>query len=137
MSLSPDSLLLLQPFAEGFTRPTFSHMRTLVYGTLLASGRRTVAAALRAMGRGDERHFTTYHRVLNRAVWSPFELSRILLRLLVMVFLSADAPLILLIDGTDVNVAGDDASPTKAASMMPYVRKAGTSQQVKASTGYA
>src|SRR5215470_1842459 len=100
MSLSPDSLLLLQPFAEGFTRPTFSHMRTLVYGTLLASGRRTVAAALRAMGRGDERHFTTYHRVLNRAVWSPFELSRILLRLLVMVFLSADAPLILLIDGT-------------------------------------
>ncbi len=33
-------------------------------------------------------------------MWSPFELSRILLRLLVMVFLSADAPLILLINGT-------------------------------------
>jgi hypothetical protein len=72
MSVSPESLLLLQPFAEVFTRPTFCHMRTLVYGTLLTSGRRTVAAALRAMGRGEERHFTTYHRVLNRAVWSPF-----------------------------------------------------------------
>jgi len=66
MSLSPESLLLLQPEASVFTRPTFCHMRTLVYGTLLASGRRTVTAALRAMGRGEERHFTTYHRVLNR-----------------------------------------------------------------------
>jgi len=100
MSLSPESLLLLQPFAEAFTRPTFFHMRTLVYGTLLASGRRRVAAALRAIGRGDERQFTTYHRVLNRAVWSPFHLSRILLGLLVMAFLAPDAPLILLIDGT-------------------------------------
>jgi hypothetical protein len=100
MSLTPESLLLLQPFTEVFTRPTFCHMRTLVYGTLLASGRRTVAAALRAIGRGDERHFTTYHRVLNRAVWSPFHLSRILLGLLVMAFLAPDAPLILLIDGT-------------------------------------
>src|SRR5215471_6157375 len=100
MSLSPDSLMMLQPEAEAFTRPTFCHIRTLVYGTLLTSGRRTVTAALRAMGRGDERHFTTYHRVLNRAVWSPFRLSRILLGLLVMVFLTPDAPLILLIDGT-------------------------------------
>lgn len=100
MSLSPDSLLVLQPFAEAFTRSTFCHMRTLVFGTLLASGRRTVTAALRAMGRGDERHFTTFHRVLNRAVWSPLRLSRILLGLLVMAFLALDAPLILLIDGT-------------------------------------
>jgi DDE superfamily endonuclease len=100
MSLSPESLLLLQPEASAFTRPMFCHMRTLVYGTLLASGRRTVAAALRAIGRGDERHFTTYHRVLNRAVWSPFHLSRILLGLLVIAFLAPDAPLILLIDGT-------------------------------------
>ena len=45
MSLSLDSLLVLQPEASVFTRPTFCHMRTLVYGTLLASGRRTVTAA--------------------------------------------------------------------------------------------
>ena len=100
MSLSLDSLLVLQPEASVFTRPTFCHMRTLVSGTLLASGCRTVTAALRAMGRGDERHFTPFHHVLNRAVWSPFHLSRILLGLLVMAFLAPDAPLILLIDGT-------------------------------------
>jgi hypothetical protein len=58
MALVPDSLILLQPFAEVFTRPTFSHARALEYGTLLTSGRRTVLAALRAIGQGDERHFT-------------------------------------------------------------------------------
>jgi len=100
MSLFPDSLLVLQPEASVFTRPTFCHIRTLVYGTLLASGHRTVTAALRAMGRGNERHFTTFHRVLNRAVWSPLHLSRILFGLLVMAFLAPDAPLILLIDGS-------------------------------------
>ncbi len=76
-------LSLLQPFAVVFTASTFAHALTLVHGTLLASGRRTVAAALRAVGRGDERHFTTYHRVLNRSRWSPLRLSRILLHLLV------------------------------------------------------
>jgi hypothetical protein len=48
MSFFPDSLLVLQLFAGVFTRPTFSHMRTLVYGILLASNRRTVTTALRA-----------------------------------------------------------------------------------------
>lgn len=70
MSLSPESFLLLQPEASVFTQPMFCHMRILVYGTRLSSGRHTVTAALRAIGRGNERHFTTYHRILNRAVWS-------------------------------------------------------------------
>jgi hypothetical protein len=73
-SSSDPVLMLLQAFAEVFTRPTFSHVLLLVCGTLLASGRRTITAALRAVGQGKERHFTTYHRVLNRAVWSPFSL---------------------------------------------------------------
>jgi len=41
-----------------------------------------------------------FHRVLNRVVWSPLHLSRMLLGLLVMAFLAPDAPLSLLIDGT-------------------------------------
>src|SRR5258707_3304527 len=78
----------LSAFAIAFTRPTFEHMQVLVTGTLLTSGRRTVAAALRAVGLGEERHFTTYHRVLNRAVWSPLCLSRILLQLRITAFLT-------------------------------------------------
>src|SRR3954470_18782257 len=83
-------LSLLTPFAVAFTAPTFRHVLVLVSGTILASGRRTVAAALRAVGLGEERRFTTYHRVLNRDVWSAPALSRLLLDLLVRTFLAPD-----------------------------------------------
>jgi DDE superfamily endonuclease len=94
---------LLTPFAVAFTAPTFRHALILVSGTLLASGRRTVAAALRAVGLAEERHFTRYHRVLNRAVWSSLVLSRLLLALLVRAFvdpLGPDAPIEVVVDGT-------------------------------------
>jgi hypothetical protein len=90
----------LTPFAVAFTAPTFRHALVLVSGTILASGRRTVTAALRAVGLGEERRFTTYHRVLNRDVWSALVPSRILLDLLVRTFLAPDAPLELVVDGT-------------------------------------
>ncbi len=80
-SPSPAVVDLLQIFAVAFTRPTFAHVRVLVFGTILAPGQRTVAAALRAVGLRDDRHFTTSHRVLNRAHWSPLRLSRLLLAL--------------------------------------------------------
>lgn len=91
---------LLATFAVAFTRPTFAHVLVLVYGTILAPGRRTVTAALRAVGLQDERRFTTYHRVLNRARWRPLRLSRLLLGLLVRTLVPAGAPLLLVIDGT-------------------------------------
>ena len=93
-------LSVLAPFAVAFTAPTFRHVLVLVSGTILASGRRTVASALRAVGLGDERRFTTYHRVLNRDVWSALVLSRLVLDLLVRTFLASDAPLELVVDGT-------------------------------------
>ncbi len=97
---SPAIVAILATFAPAFTAPTFAHAQVLVYGTLLAVGRRTVTAALRAVGLADERHFTTYHRVLNRAVWSPLTLSRLLLGLLVGTFLAPGAPLVVVIDET-------------------------------------
>src|SRR3954471_20071961 len=93
-------LSVLMPFAVAFTAPTFRHVLVLVSGTILASGRRTVAAALRAVGLGEERRFATYHRVLNRGVWSALAVSRLLLDLLVRTFLASDAPLDLVVDGT-------------------------------------
>jgi hypothetical protein len=97
---SPIIVPFMRPFAIAFTRPTFEHVLTLMGGTLLASGRRTVASALRAVGLIDERHFTTYHRVLNRAVWSPLHLSRILLGLVIDAFVAADQPLVMAVDDT-------------------------------------
>ena len=97
---SPGIVPFVRPFAVPFTRPTFDHAVTLLSGTLLASGRHTVASALRAIGLIDERHFTTYHRLLNRAVWSPLQLSRILLGLVIDAFVAADQPLIIAVDDT-------------------------------------
>ena len=62
---------MLHAFAPAFTAPTFAHALVLLYGTILTVGRRTVAAALRTMGLADDARFGTYHRVLNRARWSP------------------------------------------------------------------
>ena len=99
-NFTPVTLRLLAVFAPAFTAPTFAHALTLVCGAIRAPGRRTVAAALRAVGLDDERHFTTYHRVLNRAAWSPLALSKVLLGLILTAFVDADAPLLLVIDDT-------------------------------------
>jgi hypothetical protein len=97
---SPAIIQILQAFAPAFTAPTFANALVLLYGAILTVGRRTVAAALRAVGLADHPHFGTYHRVLNRARWSPLRLSRLLLGLLVATMLAPDAPLVLLVDET-------------------------------------
>src|SRR5215469_9123852 len=89
MELIPTRLLtILYTFTPAFTSPPFAHACDLLVGTLLTSGRRTVASALRAIGHEQDRHFTTYHRILNHAAWSPLLLSRLLLRLLLTTFWS-------------------------------------------------
>ena len=60
-------------FAPVFSRPIWQHVKVLLTGAVLAPGKRTVTAILRIMGRRAEPNFQTYHRVLNRAVWSPLE----------------------------------------------------------------
>jgi hypothetical protein len=91
---------LLWQFAGIFTAPTFLLGVVLLYGAILCPGRRTVSAALRVMGLADERHFTNYHRVLNRARWSMWLASKVLLALLVAHFVPAGLPVVLLIDET-------------------------------------
>jgi len=87
-------------FSVAFTAPTFSKVLVLIFGTILAPGRRTVTAALRMMGLGNDPHYSKYHRVLNRDRWSPWLVSKVLLRLIVMIFIAAEAPLLLVIDET-------------------------------------
>ena len=74
-------------FAPVFSRPVWQHVKVLMTGAVLAPGQRTVTAILRIMGRSAASDFQIYHRVLNRAVWSPLTASRLLLRLLVAVFI--------------------------------------------------
>jgi hypothetical protein len=75
----PDPILqVLAPFAPRFSDRVWRQAQILLLGAMLTPGARTVTAALRVMGLATERHFTNYHRVLNRATWSARQGSRIL-----------------------------------------------------------
>ncbi len=100
MSLSPEILSVLAIFQSAFTSPTWDKAQVLLIGTLLARGRRTVTAALRQMGRGQEEDFSLYHHVLNRAQWSLLELSQLLLQALIKAFVAASGSLTFVIDET-------------------------------------
>jgi hypothetical protein len=91
---------VLAVFRPWFTAPTWRKLMTLLTGTLLAQGRRTVAAALRASGNGMAANWSTFHQVLNRARWSPLAVSRQLLLLIVETFVPAEASVDLVIDET-------------------------------------
>ncbi len=100
MPLSPEIVAVLSIFQSAFTSPTWEKAQVLVVGTLLARGQRTVTAALRQMGRGQEEDFSLYHQVLNRARWSPLELSRLLLHALLKAFVTVGGSLTFVIDET-------------------------------------
>lgn len=94
-----DYLSLIQCFAPHFSNAVWRHAQVLLIGAILVPGRRTVTAVLRIMGLSTERQFQTYHRVLNRAVWSSWALSRRLLGMLIQAFASS-GPVICGLDDT-------------------------------------
>lgn len=98
---------VMSMFSIAFTKPTYEKAIVLIMGAILAPGRRTVAAALRAAGLDQEKHFTNYHRVLNRANWSPMVLSRLLLQLIIQQCVADGEPIWLLIDDTLERRRGD------------------------------
>ena len=91
---------LLAPFTLLFSERVWPHAQVLLVGTILTPGKRTVGAALRVMGLGRTQRYQRYHRVLNRAVWSSREASRVLLGLLVKTFLAEGKPLVIGLDET-------------------------------------
>jgi len=97
---------LLLAFSPLFSRPVWHHAQLLMLGAILTRGKRTVTSALRAVGLARERHFTNYHRVLNRAVWCTWFAAKVLLGLLVAL-LPAEAPLQVLVDETIERRNGD------------------------------
>src|SRR5512142_1442701 len=99
MDLPPEMVAILASFAPLFSDRIWVKAQTLAIGTLLATGNRTVCAALRIMGLGQERHFTNYHRVLNRDAWSCLAAGQILLGRIVAV-LPRDWPIVLAADDT-------------------------------------
>ncbi len=99
--IPPGSILpALEAFRPEFTPRTWPRAVTLILGTILARGRRTVAAALRQMGLHDDPNFSSYHQVFNRAVWSPLRLARRLLSAAIAAFVPPGTGLTFAIDET-------------------------------------
>jgi hypothetical protein len=99
VNLSSEICTIIGPFAHVFSTRVWQHVQLLIIGAILAPGKRTITSVLRVTGKSDEAHFTNYHRVLNRAVWSSLHASRILLMLLVRLGVP-NGPLIFGIDDT-------------------------------------
>jgi hypothetical protein len=90
-------MAILTTFAPVFSRPVWAHVQVLLLGAILAPGQRMVTSALRALGLDHLPSFQTYHRVLNRDVWSGLRLSRLLLGLLLAAF-APEGPVVIGID---------------------------------------
>lgn len=90
----------ISAFAPMFTKKVFKHVKTLLMGSLLVVGRRTVCSALRVMGLAHEKQFHKYHRVLSKAKWSAYQGSRILLDLLISSLVPDSDPLVFGLDET-------------------------------------
>ena len=62
MPTLPDAIVpILAPFVTLFTIPTWQKAQLLMVGAILATGQRTVAAALRVMGRRDQEDYARCH----------------------------------------------------------------------------
>ena len=85
-TLPSEYTTILTTFAGLFSKRIWQHVQILLTGAILAPGQRTVTAVLRIMGLSAEKHFQNYHRVLNRAIWSSREASRLLLGMLIRAF---------------------------------------------------
>src|ERR671921_569995 len=86
-------------FAPLFLQRSWRRAEVLLVGAILAPGTRTVTGILRIAGRGRERRFANYHRILNRAAWNPRAASRLLLVLLLDAF-APRGPVLLGLDDT-------------------------------------
>ena len=97
----PQSMVpVLEPFRMLFHPKTWAKAQVLVAGAVLSPGKRTVTSALRVMGLTEGSNFAVYHHVLNRASWSPLQVSRQLLCLLLQYLNAGDDPLVFGIDET-------------------------------------
>ena len=99
LQLPPRFATVILSFAPLFFQRSWRHAEVLLLGAILAPGRRTVSRLLCISGLAQERHFVNYHRVLNRAVWSPRAAAAILFRLLLTAFVPR-GPVVLGLDDT-------------------------------------
>lgn len=93
-------ITVISAFAPLFSEAVWYYAQILLIGAILAPGKRTVSAVLYVLGQKDDAQYQNYHRVLNRAKWSSFSASKILLGLLVGAFVAVGVPVVIGADET-------------------------------------
>src|SRR5215213_564215 len=129
ITLPAELMAFIVAFAPLFSKPVFQHVKLLLAGAILATGKRTVTACLRITGKSADKHFQTYHRVLNRAQWSALEAARVLLGLLVAIF----APTGALVFGLDDTIERRRGEQIRAKGIYRDPVRSSHSHFVKAS----
>ncbi len=121
LNLPSHYLSLILSFAPLFSTAIWPYAQVLLIGAILTPGQRTVTAILRIMGLSDEKHFQNYHRVLNRAKWSSYLVSRILLGLLIQTFVPTGTIVMGVDDtierrrGANIKAKGIDREPVRSS----------------------
>lgn len=90
---------LVSAFSVAFTRPTFQRVLVLILGAILSLRHRTVTGMLRAVGPLARGHWSDFHRVLCRRVWSIWPLGKVLAAM-VLELIPADQPVVCPVDDT-------------------------------------
>jgi hypothetical protein len=90
---------LVSAFSVAFTRPTFQRALVLILGAILSLRHRTVSGMLRAVGPLAKGHWSDFHRVLCRRVWSCWPLGKVLAAL-VLELIPADQAVVCPVDDT-------------------------------------
>ena len=86
LQLPPRFATVILSFAPLFFQRSWRHARSTVAGCHFGAWQTHGASLLCITGLAQERHFVNYHRVLNRAGWSPRAAAAILFRLLLTAF---------------------------------------------------
>ena len=95
--------MMLVPFAEVFSQPSFHNFLFLIEGWVLAGARAMTSTALAAR-RDLPKHFATYYRFFSRAAWNADRVGDALLRLLLP--FAPEGPLVAAVDDTIARKTG-------------------------------
>jgi hypothetical protein len=96
---------LIVSLSVAFTDPTFKRIVPLIIGAILTTGRHTVTALLRTVRSLATGHWSDYHRVFSRAVWSPWGLGRTLAGA-ILAWIPPDEPVLVPMDDTTAQHRG-------------------------------
>lgn len=100
LRIPPEFQSTISSFSRFFRKRTFARAWQLLLGAVICPGSRTVCNVLRTIGLRDDKAFSNFHRVLNRATYSTLDMSRHLIGLLVRHFATYQKYLVFGVDET-------------------------------------